>query len=499
MSGFPQQLRFIRPADVVRDLVEARRRLQQLCDPVTLRRLRVIAFAGAAPVVVAVGVSALTGLSSGRLDGAMPPPATPVPAVIASRWTPAPSSPSSTTSPARAVAGASHDTLRASEGLSSALARHGVGSDDVSALLRALRGSLPARALPAGTAFAVTRAGAALSLFVLTTETDDGVPRTVTARRRADVPPVSSDDAAAPRAAAATAATRRSTGSSATGAARFDVAVQDAVVEVVVEGLAGSVTSTLRAGIVDAGGDQDLVARFVDVFSWDVDVDGAARAGDEFRVLVEKRYATAGEARRFLGYGKVVAAEYVVGGQTHRAFSYTSADGRVSGVFDEAGASRRRALLKSPLDLTMVTSTNDRRFAVGERGPAVDYGAPLGTPTWSTGDGVVVDARFDKAGGNRVVVDHGGQLSTEYLHLSRFAEGIKPGVRIAQKQLLGFVGSTGASAGPHLRYGLRRGGSAVDVDSAGATSAAPLPAAYRSSFDTFVAPLVAQLRALARA
>ena len=484
MSDFPQPLRIIRPADAVRDLAEARRRLQQLCDPVTLRRLRVITIAASAPVVVAIGVSALARYAPADGGGFVPPPATPVPAVVATRWTPARSaSPSTPTSAPSTDAGATHDTLRASEGLSSALARNGVAADDVSALLRSLRGSLPARALQAGAPFVVTREGNELSRLVLSAETDDGVPRTITAVRHVDA-------AAAP----GTAGDERRA-----GRARFDVTVDDAVVEIVVEGLAGSVSTTLPEGIVAAGGDHALVDRFLDVFAWDVDADRAGRAGDEFRVLVEKRYAGTGDARRFLGYGKVVAAEYAVGGQVHRAFAYTSADGRVVGVFDETGASRRRALLKNPLDLATVTSARNERFGEADDARGVDYGAPLGTPVWSTGDGVVVDARFDKAAGNRVVVDHGGQLTTEYLHLSRFADGIKPGARVTQKQLLGYVGSTGASSGPHLRYGLRRGGVSVDVDSAGAASVAPLPAAYRASFDAFVAPLVAQLRALARA
>ena len=515
MSGLLQALRTSRLADIVRDLDDARRRAQELCDPLALRRLRVIGIAASAPVVIAVGVSTLSRYLPATDDVDLPPPTTPVPAIVAAPWTP--STPPASTTPLTTTTtsaprvtttttsadGAEHDTLKTAEGLSSALARHGIAADDVTVLLRALRGALPARALQAGAPFSVSRSGASLQKLVFSTQTDDGVPRTITAVRRAD--PSASSPTTAVGAADAT-ATTATTVARATTRAEFEVSVDDAAVDVVVEGLAGRVRTTLPEGIVAAGGDAALVDRFVDVFAWDVDFLDEARAGDEFRVLVEKRYATVGDARRFLGYGKVVAAEYVAGGQVHRAFAYTSADGRIAGVFDESGASRRRTLMKNPVDLAAVTSTRAARSSAGES-HGLDYDAPLGTPVWSTGDGVVVDARFDKAAGNRIVVDHGGRLTTEYLHLSRFADGIKPGAHVTQKQLLGYVGSTGnangaavASAnGPHLRYALRRGGSIVDVDNAGAAAVAPLPVAYRPSFEAFVAPLLAQLRTLARA
>jgi murein DD-endopeptidase MepM/ murein hydrolase activator NlpD len=282
----------------------------------------------------------------------------------------------------------------------------------------------------------------------------------------------------------------------------FDVAVTDVPVDVVVEGLAGNVDTTLADGIQDAGGDAALVDRFVDVFAGEVDFYRSTRAGDEFRLLIEKRYVGSGAERRFVGYGRVVAAEYVGAGRVHRGFAYTSADGQVTGVFDELGSSRRRELHTTPLDLASVTSTHGERFDQGGTHATtggVDYGAPLGTPVWSTGDGVVIDARFGKTEGNIVVVRHSGRLTTTYQHLARLADGIKPGARVTQKQTLGFVGSTGASTGPHLHYGVHRGDVIVD-DIAATTHAAPaVPDAYRASFDAFVAPLIAQLRALARA
>jgi murein DD-endopeptidase MepM/ murein hydrolase activator NlpD len=268
-------------------------------------------------------------------------------------------------------------------------------------------------------------------------------------------------------------------------------------IDVVVEGLRGEVRTTLPAAFEDVGGDLDLWGRFVAVFAADLDVDNEARPGDRFRLLVEKRYTGIGAERRFLGYGDLVAAEYVAANKTYRAFSYTSVDGQVSGVFDEEGMSRRRVLLEEPLDVKAIDTSSAVVWARGEQG--VSFPAPLGTPVWSTGDGIVVDARFTKREGNRVIVDHGGRLVTHYLHLARFADGIRVGARVKQRQVLGYVGSTGESAEPHLGYQVRRDDHPIDATHETKTASAAVLPDYQPSFSAMVAALLAQLRALDRA
>lgn len=497
MSGSVPVLRYARSGHRERALDEEQRRLARFGDPLTLRRLRVIGGAAVSPVVIALGVAVGSHLlPAGSLlvdrPSADSPAARPI---VAAPWRPAPPVDATvTTTPSPTIVGddgTTIDTLRSSESLSSALARHKVSADDVSAALRALRGSFPAGALRPGIRFALRRSDEHLLGLVVHTENAEGAPRTVTLR----LAPAAPDTMPS-----ATSASGPASGMATPGrpAPRFEVQVDDAPVELVVEGLAGDVETTLAAGIVAAGGDVALVDRFVDAFSGDVDFHRMSLVGDEFRVLVEKRYALVGDERRFLGYGKVVAAEYNGGGRVHRSFAYVSADGHVAGIFDEEGASRRRVLLKNPLDVAAVLP--DPGVHGGAPPPnGRNYDAPLGTPVWSTGDGVVVDARFGRVEGNMVVVDHGDGWTTTYQHLARVADGIRPGVRVAQKQVLGSVGSTGVSARPHLHYAVRKDGVGVDVNSVPSPAAGGIPAAYRPSFAAFIGPLLAQLRALARA
>jgi murein DD-endopeptidase MepM/ murein hydrolase activator NlpD len=128
----------------------------------------------------------------------------------------------------------------------------------------------------------------------------------------------------------------------------------------------------------------------------------------------------------------------------------------------------------------------------------VDYGAPTGTPVWTVADGVVKEARVSPSAGNMVVVQHVNGIATEYFHLSKFAEGLRAGARVKQKQLIGYVGSTGMSTGPHLHFGMLRGGSHVDPAKQNFPNAKPVPKVYRDEFTKLVAPLLRDLKGLGR-
>jgi murein DD-endopeptidase MepM/ murein hydrolase activator NlpD len=234
------------------------------------------------------------------------------------------------------------------------------------------------------------------------------------------------------------------------------------------------------------------------VFAWNIDFYRQTQRGDEFRVLVEKQYA----GGRFLGYGKVLAAEYVNAGSVHRGFIFTSKDGKHSGTYDDEGNALQRTFLKSPMEIARLTSRYGMRFhpvlGRAKKHEGVDYGAPTGTPVWTVADGVVKEARWSKTAGNMIVVQHLNGISTEYFHLSRFAEGMRAGARVKQKQVIGFVGSTGMSTGPHLHFGMLRSGAHVDPGAQKFPNAKPVPKEYRSEFDKLAQPLLEQLKALGR-
>jgi murein DD-endopeptidase MepM/ murein hydrolase activator NlpD len=249
----------------------------------------------------------------------------------------------------------------------------------------------------------------------------------------------------------------------------------------------GSVWESLQR----AGEDPALAVLAADVLAFDVDFYQDVRAGDRMKVLVEKVLADG----KLLRYGEVLAAGYegeVTGAK--RLFRYTDPAGQTS-YYDDQGHSARRGFLKSPLKYAHLTSGFGARvhpvlgYVKAHQG--LDYGAPSGTPVWAVGDGTVSQAGWNGACGRSVTLHHRNGLDTMYCHLSAVA--VRAGARVSQKQLIGAVGTTGRSTGPHLHYAVRRNGAFVNPLSLKVPREAPLAPAYRSDFEGKVAPLRAKL------
>lgn len=224
----------------------------------------------------------------------------------------------------------------------------------------------------------------------------------------------------------------------------------------------GSIESSLNHAISKAGETGALVATFVDLFSWDINWYADPREGDEFRIVVEKLF----HGDKFYRYGKILAAEYSGKVGHFQAFYFNPKNGQ-AGYYTPEGRSIRRPFLKTPLNFRRLSSKfNMHRFhpvlhtTKGHFG--VDYAAPAGTPVWAASDGTVASASFSKGAGNMVVLSHAGGIATIYMHLLRFAPKLRAGLKVKQHQLIGYVGSTGLSTGPHLHYGLRKHGQYID-------------------------------------
>jgi murein DD-endopeptidase MepM/ murein hydrolase activator NlpD len=244
----------------------------------------------------------------------------------------------------------------------------------------------------------------------------------------------------------------------------------------------GTVRTSLFEAMTDAGEDDTLAIQLAELFQWDIDFHREVREGDSFALLVE-RVRSGG---RTVAYGPILAAEYVNAGKRHTAVRYASPV-TSAGYYDDSGRPLRKQFLRAPLRFTRITS----RFSMsrmhpilGRRMPhyGVDYGAPVGTPVMVTADGVVVSAGRHGGGGNEVKVRHAGGYTTAYLHLSRFARGIRPGTRVSQGEVIGFVGATGLATGPHLDYRVTRDGSYVNPLSIGGGQAPPLAAGEMPRF-----------------
>jgi murein DD-endopeptidase MepM/ murein hydrolase activator NlpD len=252
---------------------------------------------------------------------------------------------------------------------------------------------------------------------------------------------------------------------------------------------------TVKSSVWDAakaaGEKPEVAMTLADVFAWDIDFYRDVQKGDTMRAVVEKVFAKG----RLLGYGNVLAASYkgsTIG--TKRIYRYTMPEGATS-YFQRDGLSARKTFLKSPLKFAHVTSGFGGRlhpilnYVSAHNG--IDYGTPTGTPVWAVADGVVTKAGWDRGGGNMVCLRHALSLETCYLHLSKI--NVKANERVFQKDVLGESGSTGLSTGPHLHFGMKRGGSWINPLNQNFPRAEPLPVALKTDFTEHVGPLDAML------
>lgn len=215
----------------------------------------------------------------------------------------------------------------------------------------------------------------------------------------------------------------------------------------------GEIRSSLFEAM-EAAGEQDcLTMAFADILAWEIDFYKDVQPGDRFALLVEKLY----KGDRFVQYGTIEAVEYQRGEKILRGIRYGDA------YYNEEGFSLKKAFLKVPLRFTRVSS----RFSRGRPHPilggvrphlGVDYAAPTGTSVWAVADGTVVFCGWNEGFGKQVILRHRNGYMSYYGHLSRLGRGIKAGKAVKQKEVIGYVGSTGLSTGPHLDYRLAKAG-----------------------------------------
>jgi murein DD-endopeptidase MepM/ murein hydrolase activator NlpD len=204
----------------------------------------------------------------------------------------------------------------------------------------------------------------------------------------------------------------------------------------------------------------DLVTGLSEIFAWSVDFFGLQK-GDSFKVIYEETSID----DKIMGISRIYGAQYCSPGSTIYAVPFIQ-DGRES-YFDVKGNSLRKEFLKAPLQFSRVTS----RFSASRMHPilrirrphfGVDYAAPVGTSVHAIGDGRVVSTSFEGGAGRMVKIVHNSVYSTAYLHLSRFGDGITPGAKVKQGDIVGYVGTSGLSTGPHLDFRFYKNGSPVD-------------------------------------
>ena len=261
-----------------------------------------------------------------------------------------------------------------------------------------------------------------------------------------------------------------------------------------VRGVIDATNNSLVAAL-DAGGESVMLAiALAEIFSGEIDFNNDLRTGDRFALSFERTYRSGvfGEGDEvFAGYGDILAAEFVNDGRELQAYRFHLPGEAEAQYFNQDGRSMKRLFLRSPFRFEpRVTSRFSYRRVHPVHGGVrphlgVDYGAPVGTPVIAVATGTVVSAGRSGASGNMVRLRHTNGYETYYLHLSAFAEGIHPGIRVMQGQMIGRVGATGVVTGPHLDYRMRRDGVFVNplLEHRRLPPGDPVPAEQMAAFE----------------
>ncbi|WP_350598964.1 peptidoglycan DD-metalloendopeptidase family protein [Pseudomonas sp. 65/3-MNA-CIBAN-0223] len=255
----------------------------------------------------------------------------------------------------------------------------------------------------------------------------------------------------------------------------------------------GVINSSLSQSAARAGLSHSLTMDMASVFGYDVDFAQDIRQGDEFDVIYEQKVVN-GKA---VGNGPILSARFTNRGKTYTAVRYTNKQGN-SSYYTADGNSMRKAFIRTPVDFARISS----KFSMGRKHPilnkirahkGVDYAAPRGTPIKAAGDGKVLLAGRRGGYGNTVIIQHGNTYRTLYGHMQGFAKGVKTGGSVKQGQVIGYIGTTGLSTGPHLHYEFQVNGVHVDPLGQKVAMADPISKAERARFLAQSQPLMARM------
>lgn len=252
-----------------------------------------------------------------------------------------------------------------------------------------------------------------------------------------------------------------------------------------------TIESSLWGAIMKENLPYALASELEDIYQWTVDFFGI-QAGDSFTVIYDEKFIDT----LSVGIGRVWGARFNHGGKEIYAIPFKQGDKVQYWEYD--GGSLRKQLLKAPLKFTRISSTfSNARFhpILKKYRPhhGVDYAAPVGTPVRSVADGTVIDKAYKGAAGNMVKIKHPGNLTSGYLHLRGYAKGLRVGKRVAQGEIIGYVGSTGRSTGPHLDFRLWKGGTPINPLKIPQKPAEPISEKNRAAFEQVRDKIVAEL------
>ncbi|MDJ0794129.1 MAG: peptidoglycan DD-metalloendopeptidase family protein [Woeseiaceae bacterium] len=272
----------------------------------------------------------------------------------------------------------------------------------------------------------------------------------------------------------------------------FSAKIIDHPIEIRKRHAYGVIESSLYESAATAGLSDKVIMNIAGIFAWDVDFVLDIREGDSYYVQFEEIW----QDGSYVTDGEIVVAEFHNDGRTSQAVRFVDENGR-SDYFTPDGRSVRKAFLRSPVDFRVSSSFNPNRLhpVLKTRRPhrGVDYAAPRGTPIKASGDGKVIFRGVKGGYGNTVILQHGGNITTLYAHMQRFASNVRTGTRVRQGQTVGYVGDTGLVSGVHLHYEYRLNGVHRNPRTVELPQAAPIADKYRAKFLAQSAPLLQEL------
>jgi murein DD-endopeptidase MepM/ murein hydrolase activator NlpD len=231
--------------------------------------------------------------------------------------------------------------------------------------------------------------------------------------------------------------------------------------------IAGIVDSSFYGAVLALGEQSVLASNFAQILAWDIDFSRSVHPGDEFQILYERLYRVSDDGEdEYVRTGRILAGRYSGRSGEHTVVYFEDDEG-VGSYFRPDGSSIERAFLAAPLKFGRITSRftwarHHPILKVTRPHPGIDYAAPRGTPIWSVAAGTIEYRARAGASGNLVRIRHQNGLTSHYAHMQSFAKGLKVGSRVEQKQVIGYVGTTGLSTGPHVCFRVKRDGKYVD-------------------------------------
>lgn len=269
---------------------------------------------------------------------------------------------------------------------------------------------------------------------------------------------------------------------------KFLVVEKEKDFKIVKKYVAGTINSSLSSSARKAGLSSNQINQLVNIFSWDIDFKYDIKKGDTFSLVYEQKIVD----DKVIGAGKIVGAEFNLSNIKYSAFLYKN--NNVEKYYNDKGESLEKAFIRNPIDFARVSS----KFNSGRIHPifkkirphnGTDYSAKIGTPIKTTGDGLVEFVGKQNGYGNVIIVNHGRGYTTLYAHMNGFQKGISKGTKVSQGQVIGYVGMTGYSTGPHLHYEFKINGIAKNSLSVDLPIAQPLNNKKLNEFKTLVATL----------